>query len=105
MRILWLGLIALVTPAAIPVPVGDLIQHPAHFFDLPHHALRFRAGQPVHARPRQALFPRGELARFGPLDLPFDFPFAGRRWKQVHVNPTGSLSFGAPDGTGTPPAT
>jgi hypothetical protein len=90
--------IAIIALGATPVPVGDLIQHPAHWFDLDHKAVTFRPGRAVEVRDSGGLGARGKRAAFGRVALPFAFPFAGRRWTQAYVNLTGCITFGAPDG-------
>lgn len=85
--------------AATSLPVGDLVQHPAHFFDLHRHRVIFRPGQLVKRATGQPLLPRGGPVSFGRIGLPFAFPLAGRRWTEAYVNLTGCLTFGAPDGS------
>ncbi len=81
-----------------PIPVGHLIQHPGHFFDLDRQSVVLRQGQPSRVRAIRDLLPRGAAGAFGRITLGFDFPFAGRRWTEAYVNLTGSITFGAPDG-------
>jgi hypothetical protein len=96
-HILYAGT-AIILFGATPAPVDGLIQHPAHFFDLDHKVVTFRSGQPVQVRGSRRLRPRGKPAKFGRVTLPFEFPFAGRRWTEAYVNLTGNITFGAPDG-------
>ena len=34
---------------------------------------------------------------YTPIDLPFEFPFAGRRWTRVYANTNGNVSFAVPE--------
>src|SRR5579863_10451678 len=87
--------------AVVPLPVGALLQHPAHYFDLEHTRIRFAPRGPaaydVTSAPFRGELSRGKPASVGKTSLPFPFPFAGKQWDEVYINVTGSLSFGAPE--------
>ncbi|HWC96780.1 MAG TPA: hypothetical protein VG456_08525 [Candidatus Sulfopaludibacter sp.] len=106
-------LAAIVLPAVTPLPVGALLQHPAHYFDLAHQRLRLTprgaAQYDVTAAPfRGALengtplgLPTDPKAGYWRSHLPFAFPFAGQTWDEVYINVNGSLTFGGPENTGS----
>ncbi len=100
--------------AVTPLPVGTLLQHPAHYFDLEHRRLRFEPRGPAAYDVTSAPF-RGELSRGMPVgvptdtkgyswrtSLPFPFPFAGKSWNEVYINLNGGVTFGAPESTEYP---
>jgi len=112
LRYLHLQLIALSLRAATPIPVGPLLQHKAHYFDLQHHRLRFVPRGEAAYNLNTSLWPRTvergtQLPKLTDprilnwrTPLPFSFPFAGRNWNEVYVNLDGNLTFGAPEWAG-----
>ena len=99
---------AVLARAVTPIPAGALIQYPAHYFNLNHKRLRFlpkgdgyaataSASRQLYARGEAYTPPAGVRGRNGSatMQLPFAFPFAGKKWTQLWVNYSGSLSFGA----------
>lgn len=98
--------------ATTPLAVGTLLQHPAHYFDLAHKRLRFTprgmatyevtvapyTGSIDHGAPLGS--PSDSRSYSWRTHLPFPFAFGGRKWDEVFVNVSGSLTFGmseAPD--------
>ena len=96
-----LFLITGVLRAVVPLPVGALLQHPAHYFDLEHRRVRFVPRGPfaydVASAPFSGEPVRGVPAKAERTHLPFSFPFAGKKWDEVYINATGTLSFGDPE--------
>src|SRR5579883_1219647 len=102
-------LLAAVCRAVTPLPVGSLLHHPAHYFDLEHQRVRFSPRGASTYSVASSPF-RGELHPGKPLgpptdpksyswrtSLPFAFPFAGQTWHEVYINLNGSLTFGEPE--------
>ena len=96
------------------VGAGGLIRQPANYFDLEGTTLRFTPngadGYTVRVRaldwedpgdivawePSRGFWAPGR--RPGPtVDLPFAFPFSGRRWTRAYVNVNGNISFVGPE--------
>lgn len=113
MRVTLLLALALTLRAVTPLPVGALLQHPAHYFDLAHHRVRFvpqGASYDIFASPDTAPLtpgtpvgqptdPRGQSWR---TPLPFPFPFAGKKWNELYINLNGSLTFAVPEAAAYP---
>jgi hypothetical protein len=79
------------------VSAGALVQKPGNYFDLENKTLRFTpadgGGYTLQALALQ--WQEGGSAIEGTaVSLPFAFPFGEKTWEQVHVNPTGTISFG-----------
>ncbi|HEX5745446.1 MAG TPA: hypothetical protein VFZ09_04325 [Archangium sp.] len=85
------------------VPADGWILQDTRPFDLEQRTLRFTPspeGYTLHVLEGPIeLDLAGSKPLFGTwlVELPFAFPFGGTTWKSLFVNPSGSLSFGAPD--------
>jgi hypothetical protein len=95
--------------AVTPLPVGALLQHPAHYFDLAHKRVRFRPRGTAAYEVTVAAYTRS-IDHGNPLgnpsdsrshswrtDLPFAFAFGRKNWHEVVINVNGSLTFGIPE--------
>lgn len=98
---LMLALIALGAASGVtPVPVGPLLQHKANYFDLQHKLVRFtpsKSAYKVRTAPSKKALRRGRPVAEERVQLPFPFPFGGRKWNELYVNRNGNLTFDAPE--------
>ncbi len=95
------------------MPATGLITAPANYIDLEGKTLRYApktgGGYGLEVLPLKYREPSGKPlaveksvapwpARGWKVDLPFEFPFGGKRWKSLFVNYFGNISFGRPEG-------